>query len=87
MTYNDIHRALVESMTPQEREKPDIINPSRKKRIAAGSGQTVEDVNKLLQQFKQMQKMFKQLGGKSGSKKKRKRFNMSQMQNMNGFNI
>ncbi len=80
-------RALVESMTPQEREKPDIINPSRKKRIAAGSGQTVEDVNKLLQQFKQMQKMFKQLGGKSGSKKKRKRFNMSQMQNMNGFNI
>ncbi len=80
-------RALVESMTPQEREKPDIINPSRKKRIAAGSGQTVEDVNKLLQQFKQMQKMFKQLGGKSGSKKKRRRFNMSQLQNMNGFNI
>ena len=80
-------RALVESMTPQEREKPDIINPSRKKRIAAGSGQTVEDVNKLLQQFKQMQKLFKQLGGKSGSKKKRRKFNMSQIQNMNGFNI
>lgn len=80
-------RALVESMTPQEREKPDIINPSRKKRIAAGSGQTVEDVNKLLAQFKQMQKLFKQLGGKSGSKRKRKRFNMSAMQNMNGFNI
>ncbi len=80
-------RALVESMTPQEREKPDIINPSRKKRIAAGSGQTVEDVNRLLQQFKQMQKMFKQLGGKSGSKRKRKRFNMGAMQNMNGFNI
>ncbi|MBE6783305.1 MAG: signal recognition particle protein [Ruminococcaceae bacterium] len=80
-------RALVESMTPQEREKPDIINPSRKKRIAAGSGQTVEDVNKLLQQFKQMQKMFKQLGGKSGSKKKRRKFNMSQIQNMNGFNV
>ena len=80
-------RALVESMTPQEREKPDIINPSRKKRIAAGSGQTVEDVNRLLQQFKQMQKMFKQLGGKSGSKKKRRRFNMSQIGNMNGFNI
>ncbi|MBQ7958006.1 MAG: signal recognition particle protein [Clostridia bacterium] len=80
-------RALVESMTPQEREKPDIINPSRKKRIAAGSGQTVEDVNKLLQQFKQMQKMFKQLGGKSGSKKRKRKFNMSQLGNMNGFNI
>ncbi len=80
-------RALVESMTPQEREKPEIINPSRKRRIAAGSGQTVEDVNRLLAQFKQMQKMFKQLGGKSGSKKKRRRFNMSQLQNMNGFNI
>ncbi len=80
-------RALVESMTPQEREKPEIINPSRKRRIAAGSGQTVEDVNRLLAQFKQMQKMFKQLGGKSGSKKKRRRFNMSQLGNMNGFNI
>ncbi|MBE6756521.1 MAG: signal recognition particle protein [Clostridia bacterium] len=80
-------RALVESMTPAEREKPDIINPSRKRRIAAGSGQTVEDVNRLLAQYKQMQKMFKQLNGKSGSKKKRRRFNMSQLQNMNGFGI
>ena len=80
-------RALVESMTPAEREKPDIINPSRKRRIAAGSGQTVEDVNKLLAQYRQMQKMFKQLSGKSGSKKKRRRFNMSQLGNMNGFNI
>ncbi len=80
-------RALVESMTPAEREKPEIINPSRKRRIAAGSGQTVEDVNRLLTQFKQMQKMFKQLGGKSGSKKRRRRFNMSQLGNMNGFNI
>ncbi len=80
-------RALVESMTPAEREKPDIINPSRKRRIAAGSGQTVEDVNKLLAQYRQMQKMFKQLNGKSGSKKRRRRFNMSQLQNMNGFNI
>ncbi len=80
-------RALVESMTPAEREKPDIINPSRKRRIAAGSGQTVEDVNKLLAQFKQMQKLFKQINGKSGSKRRRRRFNMSQLQNMNGFNI
>ena len=80
-------RALVESMTPEEREKPDIINPSRKRRIAAGSGQSVEDVNKLLQQFKQMQKMFKQLNGKTGGKRKRKRFNMSQLGNMNGFRM
>ena len=80
-------RALVESMTPAEREKPDIINPSRKRRLAAGSGQTVEDVNKLLAQFKQMQKLFKQINGKSGSKRRRRRFNMSQLQNMNGFNI
>ena len=80
-------RALVESMTPAEREKPDIINPSRKRRIAAGSGQTVEDVNKLLAQFKQMQKLFKQINGKSGSKRRRRKFNMSQLQNMNGFNI
>ena len=80
-------RALVESMTPAEREKPDIINPSRKRRIAAGSGQTVEDVNRLLAQYRQMQKMFKQLNGKSGSKKRRRRFNMSQLQGMNGFDI
>ncbi|MCR5040835.1 MAG: signal recognition particle protein [Clostridia bacterium] len=58
--FNKIE-ALINSMTPKEREKPDIINPSRKKRIAAGAGQRVEDVNRLLNQFKQMQKMFKQL--------------------------
>lgn len=43
-------------MTKQERERPDIINPSRKRRIAKGCGMQVEDVNKLLAQFKQMQK-------------------------------
>jgi signal recognition particle subunit SRP54 len=50
---------IVSSMTKAERRKPDIINPSRKKRIAAGSGTKVEDVNRLLKQFRQMQKMFK----------------------------
>ena len=70
--------AIIYSMTPKERENPDIINPSRKRRIAAGCGMQVEDVNKLLSQFKQMQKMFKQMSGK-GSKKKMKR-----MQNMMG---
>ena len=54
--------ALITSMTPAERAKPSIINPSRKKRIAAGSGNTVADVNRLLRQFEQMQKMLKQLG-------------------------
>jgi len=55
-------------MTPGEREKPDIINGSRKKRIAAGCGMQVEDVNRLLAQFRQMQKMFKQMNSKSTRK-------------------
>ena len=83
----DKMQAIILSMTPREREKPDIINPSRKKRIAAGCGMQVEDVNRLLSQYRQMQKLFKQLNGKSGSKKRRRKFNMSQLQNMNGFNI
>lgn len=69
----DKTKAIILSMTPGEREKPDIINPSRKRRIAAGCGMQVEDVNRLLSQYKQMQKMFKQLNGKSGSKKKMRR--------------
>ncbi|MDR2752953.1 MAG: signal recognition particle protein [Oscillospiraceae bacterium] len=56
-------QALILSMTPEERGKPGIITPSRKKRIAAGAGQQVEDVNRLLQQYKQMQKTIKQMGG------------------------
>ena len=64
--------AIILSMTKREREKPDIINASRKKRIAAGSGTSVEEVNKLLRQFEQMNKMFKQLGGMTGKGKKRR---------------
>lgn len=60
---------IILSMTPQEREKPSIINPSRKRRIAAGSGTRVEDVNRLLRQFEQMQKMVKQLSSMSKGKK------------------
>ena len=52
--------AIIHSMTKAEREHPDIINASRKKRIAAGSGTSVEEVNKLLKQFEQMLKMMKQ---------------------------
>ena len=50
-------------MTPQERRFPDVIKGSRKKRIAAGSGMQVQDVNRLLKQFTQMQKMMKKMKG------------------------
>lgn len=65
-------RAIIYSMTKEERAHPDIINPSRKRRIAAGCGMKVEDVNKLLAQFKQMKKMINQFGGKSGPKVSKK---------------
>lgn len=55
--------AVIKSMTKKERERPDIINPSRKRRIAAGSGTKVEDVNRLLKQLTDMRKMMKQMGG------------------------
>jgi len=61
--------AIIRSMTMAEREKPDIINASRRKRIAAGCGLTVEEVNKLLRQYEQMKKMFKQFSGKNGKRK------------------
>lgn len=51
--------AIILSMTPKEREKPEIVNASRKKRIAAGSGMQVQDVNRLLKQFEEMKKMMK----------------------------
>ena len=62
----DRTKAIIQSMTPKERQKPDIINASRRRRIAAGCGQTVEDVNRLLRQYEQMNKMMKQLTGKKG---------------------
>ncbi len=61
--------AIINSMTPAERERPDIIKGSRKRRIAAGSGTQIQDVNKLLKQFTQMQKMMKKMSGKGGMKK------------------
>ncbi len=54
--------AIILSMTPEERRKPKILNGSRKRRIARGSGTTVTEVNQLLKQYRQMQKLFKQLG-------------------------
>ncbi|MBR6573908.1 MAG: signal recognition particle protein [Clostridia bacterium] len=64
--------AIILSMTPEERAKPDIIKYSRKKRIAAGCGMKIEDVNRLLKQFDQMQRMMKQFSA-PGAMKKMKR--------------
>ena len=61
--------AIILSMTPAEREKPELINYSRKMRIAKGSGSTIEEVNRLLKQFDQTNKLMKQLAGAKGSKK------------------
>ncbi len=64
--------AIITSMTKAERAKPSIINPSRKKRIAAGSGTRVEDVNRLLKQFDQMQQVMKKFTGKNSKMSLRK---------------
>lgn len=56
--------AIILSMTEEERENPDLLNGSRRKRIAAGCGQKVEDVNRLMKQYEQMKQMFKQFGKK-----------------------
>ncbi|MBW7571660.1 signal recognition particle protein [Caproiciproducens faecalis] len=56
--------AIILSMTPEERSKPSVINPSRKRRMAAGSGMKVEDVNRLIKQLEQMQKLMKQIKGR-----------------------
>lgn len=64
--------SIIYSMTDKERRRPDILNASRKRRIAAGSGVKVEDVNRLLKQYEQMKKMFKQM---NNSSKKRHGFN------------
>lgn len=66
--------AIITSMTPAEREKPSIINPSRKRRIAAGSGTRVEDVNRLLKQFEQMKTMMKQFSKKGNKRRMMKKF-------------
>jgi signal recognition particle subunit SRP54 len=65
--------AIIDSMTSQERSHHQIINGSRRRRIARGSGTKVEDVNRLLKQFVQMRKLFKTLGGMAGIKKNRRR--------------
>ncbi len=70
--------AIIESMTMQERSKPEVLNASRRRRIAAGCGMQVEDVNKLINQFKQMQKMMKQFMGKGGKRRGMPNIDLSQ---------
>lgn len=75
----DRMKAIIQSMTIKERRNPDIINPSRKRRIAAGCGMKVEDVNRLLNQYRQMQKMMKQFNSKNSRRM------MKRMGGMGGF--
>ena len=77
--------AIILSMTPKERENPDIIGASRKKRIAAGAGVRVEDVNKLLKSFEQMRKMVRQLSGPGMGKKMKRMKGMGGMGGFGGF--
>jgi signal recognition particle subunit SRP54 len=58
--------AIILSMTPEERRKPEILNGSRRARVARGSGRSVAEVNRLLKQFKEMQKLMKQFKGMQG---------------------
>ena len=66
--------AIITSMTKKERAKPDILNASRRKRIAAGAGVKVEDVNRLMKQYEQMKKMFKQMNSKGAKNKMMRNF-------------
>ena len=70
--------AIIKSMTAKERLKPEILNASRRRRIAAGCGQTVEEVNRLIKQYEQMKKMFKQMNGKGSKRKMFKGMNPNQ---------
>ena len=75
--------AIILSMTPRERRQPDVINASRKKRIAAGSGTSVQEINRLLNQFRDMQKMMRQLQAMQSGKMKMPR-GMGKMGRMMG---
>jgi signal recognition particle subunit SRP54 len=75
--------AIIHSMTPQEREKPEILNGKRRERIAKGSGTSVQEVNKLIKQFEDMRKMMKMMGNKEQMAKMMAQ--MSQMKNMPGM--
>ena len=72
--------SMIQSMTPQERSKPEILNASRKQRIVRGSGRNIQDLNKLLAQFEQMRKMMKMMNNSGGKMPK-----MPNMPNMPGM--
>jgi signal recognition particle subunit SRP54 len=76
--------AIIKSMTPAERDNPDMLNSSRKKRIAAGCGQQVVDVNRLLKQYGAMQLMMKQMSGKNLKKMQKKMGGMGGMGGLPG---
>lgn len=76
--------AIISSMTRQERHQPDMLNASRRRRIAAGSGTTVQDVNTLMKQFRDMQKIMKQMGIMGGGKKRRGKGGLPNFMNMFG---
>ncbi len=80
----DWMQAIILSMTPAERAKPDLINPSRKRRIAAGSGRSVEEVNRLLKQLREMQKMMRQFNSKGKKRRMRMPPGMEGMMNGGG---
>jgi signal recognition particle subunit SRP54 len=67
--------SIIQSMTKKERANPKILNGSRRKRIARGSGNTIQDVNRLIKQFEQMQQMMKMMNKNSG------KFNLPNMKN------
>ncbi len=83
----DRMQAIILSMTPKERAKPDIINASRKIRIAKGCGQSVEDVNGLLNRYRQMQKLFRQMNGKPGKRHRKSRMRMPNGIDMSQFGM
>jgi signal recognition particle subunit SRP54 len=76
--------AIIQSMTPAERRKPDLINGSRRGRIAKGAGVNSSDVNSLLKQFKQVQQMMRQMGGGRGKKGKRPRLPIGDLPGLPG---
>jgi len=76
--------AIIGSMTQKERRNHQLINGSRRKRIAKGSGATVEEVNRLLKQFAQMRKMLKSLGGMGGGGKKKRRGAFDMLRSLGG---
>ena len=76
--------AIIRSMTREERRRPEIINGSRRQRIASGSGRSIAEVNRLVKQFGEMQKMMKRMGGMGGKGKKGKKGGLGALAGLGG---